>query len=205
MVLTPSAHKPESAVSVSEIGKADGIVPMSSQLPHQHLIFWLRAAIRSVSDIEPGPRPVIRNNPVADTKAAGGPGSPGRKTWGTCAIVVLKSYPLPGYGINCRGCRSFVSIAPQVIWPQTVDIKVDNSHILSPYDSIGAVRLLSVVQNRKVFGTLIRIQTQYIVLSSHIYSIYCGIPLSPDKIISYHSPITYSIPPFFQKVYHKSP
>ena len=180
---------------IREIGEAYGIVPMSSQMPHEHLIFWLRAAIRSGSDVKPGTCTVIGDNAVADAKAAGSPGSPRRKTWGACTIVMLKSYPLLGYGINCRGCRSFVSIASQVIWPQTVNIKTDNFHILSPRDVAGTVRSLSVVKKRKVFGTLMGIDTIYSILCSK-YTQYIVVSLcfsTESFLAAYSSHIVYLI------------
>lgn len=152
-------------------------------MPHEHLILWLRATICSGSDVKPGTCPMIGDNPVADAKAARSPGSPRRKTWGTCAIVMFKSYPLPGYGINCRGRRSFVSIAPQVVWPQTVNIKIDDSHILSPRDVVGTVRSLSVVKKRKICETSI----------GYIHNI-LWYTSTFNRVISYHPLITYSIP-----------
>ena len=62
-------------------------------------------------------------------------------------MIMLKPYPLLRYAVDCGRGRSIISIAAQMIRPQTVNVKIDDSHIC----------LLAVVFFHEVYHKTLRL------------------------------------------------
>ena len=132
MILGPAPHEPHGVVPVGEVGEAYGIVAMSAQVTHQHLVLGPRASVRLGPDTKLGTRSVVGDDTVVNAKASRSPGGSRRQAGRTGAVVVLETRSFASDGIDGGRSRPAVAVTAQVIRPQAVDVKQDDSQSSPP-------------------------------------------------------------------------
>ena len=127
MKLGPAQPEPGRAVPRGEVGEADGVVAVLPQPALHQLVPLVRAAVSLFEDLQLRSGAAVGDHAVVDPEPAGDPAVPGRHAGGIRAVVPVEPHPLGGDFVDGGRGRPAVSVATQVVGPQTVDVEVDDA------------------------------------------------------------------------------
>ena len=127
MELRPAQPEPGRAVPGREIGKADGIESVLAQFSLHQLVPLVGPAVPLFQDMQLRCGTAVGHHAVVNPETAGDPTVPRRHAGGVRAVVPVEPHALRGDRVDGGGGRPAVTVATQVVGPQTVDIEEDDA------------------------------------------------------------------------------
>jgi hypothetical protein len=102
MKFRPAQAEPGRAMPGSEIGKADGIIPILTKFSLDQLISFVRSTVKLFDYLEPGGRSAVGDHTIINAVAPGHPSASRGQAGGIRTIIMIEPHPFSRYAIYRR-------------------------------------------------------------------------------------------------------